>query len=675
MRVLCRQLLHILLALATTCVAAQNDDASLAAAIVAYEAAAPAPLVARNAFMAQPVIPAAMLAPDGRHVAWLSLEDSVRSLHLLDTTTLESTRLFGSAKLRDIEWALDGKLILDLGDAIGGVTTTIESAAPAFFARLDSAHGDRLLGPSRASDGGILVVRKPRPQIDVLELVAYSGAATQLHTTDDKIENAFMSRDGNNVFIETTNARERHISVLRGVAVEVLLTCPVTAECRLVSYDATADSLWLMTSHTSDLLSLQTLTLASGKLQLVHRDPRAIVDIETVSTTGSRPALVRYHDGAARHYALDGADVPHLDRLGALLPGYNLALSTNEDGNVWLVAASASTLREPRWYLYDTNSMRLREILADSRNDALLPEAALSAKVPLHYSARDGEVVRGYVSLPKGVPLNGSALVALPHGGPWAHVLSDYSALTQFLVNRGYIVFEPNFRGSTDYGRAWMEAAHSQFGDGAVLHDVIDGVHYLLAQGIGDPERLGIVGGSFGGFQVLAGLAFAPDLFKVGVAAVPPADMGNSLRHLFRAPGVSYRDPALKATMRALIADVDAPAELDRLYATSPQAHLAAITAPLLIVAGADDASVDIAHVKNYTLQLANLGKKVTLFVDEDAGHALAAPRTQQALYSMIEKMLGIYLGGRSQPAEDPALAAYIQRKLLLNENDAFNID
>src|SRR5690606_23563547 len=133
--------------------------------------------------------------------------------------------------------------------------------------------------------------------------------------------------------------------------------------------------------------------------------------------------------------------------------------------------------------------------------------------------------LHGYVSFPKGKVLRETPLIALVHGGPIGRIDSSFDSFTQFLVNRGYIVFEPNFRASTGYGRAYVEAAADQIGDGLVQQDIVDGVQHLLAQGIGDRERVGIAGHSFGGSSVLAGLAFTPELFKAGFASAPAADM------------------------------------------------------------------------------------------------------------------------------------------------------
>lgn len=677
-----------LLALLPLAAAAQDGDARLAAERAAHEAAATAPLLDRAAFLAEPQLHDVLLSPDGRHVAWLAGAGTEMTLHMRDLpepgtaprsnpadaasdATTESSVLFSSPTLRGIEWASATQLVLDLRAAVG-VLTLGDPEGPAYLARLDLAKGDYLLGPARTSSGGVLLVRQPEPAVHVLEHVDLNAHSTELLRTDARIDTAFLSPDGTRVFTETVTANGRSIAEWQHGTMRTLLHCAVLTECRLLSHEAASDTLWLATSHDSDLLTLQALSLRDGSLQPLHRHPDGVVDLQAVTLTAARPVLVSYHDGTVQNHALDTAQTAALQQLERLLPGFNLDISASDDNRTWLVAAQSSIAPEADYHVYDTTTRHLRPLL-QAAGSAGLPVAALSRKIPLQYRARDGMTIHGYVTLPKGIALAKAPLIALPHGGPRGRVLSDYAAFTQFLVNRGYIVFEPNFRASTGYGLAYAAAAQREFGNSAVQHDIIDGVHYLLAHGIGDADRLGIVGASFGGFSVLAGLAFTPDLFKVGVAAVPPASM--SLGYYLSRPGVQERNPALKAELRQLIVDIDDPADMQRLHALSPEAHLGNIRAPLLIAAGADDDRVDIAHVKRYALELHGLGKTISVLIDEDEGHGLSSPLAREAWYYLTERMLAQTLGGRMQPLDDAVLTSYLQRKLLLNNYAALTLD
>jgi len=170
-------------------------------------------------------------------------------------------------------------------------------------------------------------------------------------------------------------------------------------------------------------------------------------------------------------------------------------------------------------------------VITDVRTTAFaIPESARARKLGLAYGASDGRRLNAFRMVPLGTELAKAPLVASVHGGPFNLVRPNFSNDGQFLANRGYIVFQPNFRGSTGHGLDYLHSANGDFGNGRVQQDIVDGVRYLLAQGIGDPQRVGITGASFGGYATLLGVTFQAELFKVGVAAVPPADFGWVLR-------------------------------------------------------------------------------------------------------------------------------------------------
>jgi dipeptidyl aminopeptidase/acylaminoacyl peptidase len=434
----------------------------------------------------------------------------------------------------------------------------------------------------------------------------------------------------------------------------------------LLAYDDTTGTLWLTAAHDSNLRQLIAIAVNDQRVTSVHDDPQQLTDVFSVAMANKTPRIVQYQTGAVQNYGLDEAAQAMIEQIEAQVPTANLTLTLADDAVMSLVRQEASDLGEARYHLFNRDSGSFIEILASTRNPALPDVSALSRKMPFDYRASDGFLLHGYLTLPQGISIAQAPLVALIHGGPWGRVFSSYSGYTQLLANRGYIVFEPNFRASTGYGLDYMTAANRDFGNGVVQQDITDGVRHLLANGIGNSDRVAIAGASFGGFSVLAGLAFTPELYEVGIAAVPPADMSDSARRLTSRPGAQHQDPAASALLRALLVDMEDAADIQRLHAKSPQASLATITAPLLLLAGADDDRVSISHVKDYSLELLNLGKEVSLLIDEDEGHGFEGGQAMNAYYYLTELMLEHYLQGRLQPLDDPALAKYIERKLLL---------
>lgn len=656
--------------LVTTSGAAQDAD-PLAAAVRAHEQAAPVPLVERGLFVGEPAVPFAALSPDGRHVAYGVADGLATRVHVLDTASLDTSVLLRSAKLRSLHWSDDSDLLfLQLDDTVGYVSLD-EPASPAYITKLDRSNRDYFLGPDHSSAHAVLVVRRGAGFEYVLERYGLDGEAEEIIVSDDKIASAVVADDGT-AFVNLESGTGYGFHKIADGSTAPLFDCGLLEQCQLVSYDDTSRTLWLSGAiGEQDLGALYAYSLRSGELELIHSDPEQEADLTGFALAGGRPVLVAYHGDRLRTYTLDAGMAADLEAIDAGLRGGNVDVHPGDDAAIWLLRDARAVFKHPRLYLYDTETRRFTEILSEERNRAPAPPASrLSEKIPVTYRAGDGMRVHGYVSLPKGRPLAAAPMVTWVHGGPFSRVGSGYSGVTQFLVNRGYVVFEPNFRGSTGYGREYVVRSNKDFGDGVVQRDIIDGVEFLLALGIGDPERLAIAGGSFGGFSALAGLAFTPDLFKAGVASVPPADLAVTLRYRAQQPQYVNDDPASGALLETLVGDDDA--DLERLTRRSPQSALANVASPLLILAGAKDDRVPIAHVKEYALTLLNGAKDVSLLIDDDQGHTLESKHATLAYLYLLEEFLATYVGGRKQPLDDAAIEAYVHDALVLNSNDEF---
>ena len=258
-------------------------------------------------------------------------------------------------------------------------------------------------------------------------------------------------------------------------------------------------------------------------------------------------------------------------------------------------------------------------------------------------------------------------VVLWPHGGPDSQEMHLFHPFFQFYALNGYAVFAPNFRGSTGHGRDYMFASRGDYGNGRVQQDIVEGVRYLHAQGIGDPRRVGIVGHSFGGYSALLGVTFAPELFKVGVAGAPPADFGWSMRWLVDAGDQGARpDRSLVAALRALSVDPSDPATYARLHAQSPVANARKVGSPVLLIAGGADRVVAIREVIHYAAQLRRLGKPVSLYVEPGGGHSPVKPLPREAYVYLVEAMLHAHLGGAKPDAPGAELRAYLQKNMRL---------
>jgi len=313
------------------------------------------------------------------------------------------------------------------------------------------------------------------------------------------------------------------------------------------------------------------------------------------------------------------------------LPGYEVDLqSGNKNEDIFVVAAWSDRTMGAR-YLYEVASKKLTKLAEIA---PWLPEGDLAEVKPITYKARDGLTIHGYLTLPRGSGRN-LPLIVNPHGGPWARDSWGYDAEVQFLANRGYAVMQINFRGSTGYGRAFWEASFKQWGK-TMQDDVSDGVKYAIAQGIADPKRIAIYGGSYGGYCTLAGLAFTPELYACGVDYVGVSNLFTFLKTI-----PPYWKPMLDMFYE-MVGNPETDKEL--LAAASPVLHADNIRVPLLIAQGAQDPRVNVDESDQMVAALKKHGIPVEYLVKDNEGHGFHNEENRFEFYEAMEKFLKKYL-------------------------------
>jgi len=255
-----------------------------------------------------------------------------------------------------------------------------------------------------------------------------------------------------------------------------------------------------------------------------------------------------------------------------------------------------------------------------------------------------------YLTVPKGVEPKNLAVVILPHGGPWGRDIWGFDGTAQFLANRGYTVFMPNFRGSAGFGEEFLNLGNEQWGTGSMQHDISDGVQWLIDQGIADPEKVAIMGGSYGGYATLAGLAFTPNLYAAGVDIVGPSNIITLLNSI-----PPYWKP-LQKMFAVRVGDLNDPADVARMEAQSPLNSAEAITAPLLVIQGANDPRVKQAESDQIVVALREKGQAVEYLLAANEGHGFANEDNNLAMFAKIEQFLATHLGGRYQEGMPPEI-------------------
>ena len=313
------------------------------------------------------------------------------------------------------------------------------------------------------------------------------------------------------------------------------------------------------------------------------------------------------------------------------LPGYEIDLqSSNRDETLFVVAAWSDRTQGVR-YLYDAAAKSLTKL---AEITPWLDESELAEMKPIAYQARDGLTIHGYLTLPRD---GGKTLpmIVIAHGGPWARDAWGYDPEAQFLANRGYAVLQMNFRGSTGYGRKFWEASFKQWGR-AMQDDVTDGVKYAIAQGIADPGRVAIYGGSYGGYCTLAGLAFTPELYACGIDYVGVSNLFTFIKTI-----PPYWKPMLDM-LYEMVGNPETDKEL--LAAASPALHADRIRAPLLIAQGAQDPRVNIEESNQMVAALNKHGVDVEYIVKDNEGHGFHNEENRFEFYEAMERFLEKHL-------------------------------
>jgi dipeptidyl aminopeptidase/acylaminoacyl peptidase len=651
---------------------------ALRAAIGREAARAPAAPITRAALLATAVVQEVTLSPDGRLVAVLAQHEGRRQLSLLDTTTLAERVALPHSDAQRLYWSVDSGWLFLKGEDRLSALQVAGSGGSRVIAKLNERLQHEVAGADPAGPA-VVVIERTLPNAALpwsrLLRIGVDGKVTVLHEHKQPIADFALDAAGRLAWVKRIDGDALPLIRMDVDGEREVARCVNLETCSLLRANADG-SLMMRSSSGGNFTRLVALDTA-GRLRTLHEDPRHEADLESVAPdpVTREPRIAAYRSTAPHLEALDANARKRLASIEAALPGRDLSIQpAHGEAAPWLVIERDAKLQRPRWYLHDI-SLGLRRILANLDAPAI-PPASLAERLSIEWTASDGMRLHGFLTVPAGLDPAQAPLVVSVHGGPWSRAEPGYSTLTQLLANRGYAVFEPNFRGSTGFGRAYTLAAQEDFGgSGRVMRDITEGAEHLLARGIGDRARVGIVGASFGGYAALAGVTFAPQLFRVAVAAVPPTDFGWTMRWAVRFSDLAISGGMpLKDSVRMLGIDTDDTALLAKLHADSPVAHAAALQGPLLLFAGGRDERVAIRSVTHYAATLRRLDKDITLFIEPDAGHRADDRLTREAFLFLTATMLQSRLGGPAVEPADAQLREYLDRSLRLKGSDLANL-
>jgi dipeptidyl aminopeptidase/acylaminoacyl peptidase len=353
-----------------------------------------------------------------------------------------------------------------------------------------------------------------------------------------------------------------------------------------------------------------------------------------------KPQAVAFNRERLEWKVLDAALAADFKALSEARSGSFFIAGRDAKDTRWLVQYDADNGPVAHcWYDRATKSVRLL-----FENQPELKRYKLAKMKPVTVRTRDGLDLVCYLTLPVELEEKHLPLVLVPHGGPWWRDRWGFDPLVQLLANRGYAVLQVNFRGSAGFGKKFLNAGNGQFGNGAVLGDLGEALTWAIDKGIADPKRVGILGGSFGGYATLAEVAFHPDRYACAVDLVGP----SNLKTLF-ASMPSYWKPFKKRWVMRM-GDVEADEALNR--GLSPLFHAQDIRAPLLIGHGVHDPRVALAESEAIVKALRDRKRPVEFVVYPDEGHGWTRPENNLDFFGRVEAFLAKHLDGRAQPWE-----------------------
>jgi dipeptidyl aminopeptidase/acylaminoacyl peptidase len=619
-----------------------------------------APLIPREKIFGNPTQTAGRLSPDGKWLSWIAPRDGVLNIYVAPASNPKAAKPLTNERQRPIRqyfWAPDSKQILFINDKGGDENfllygVDVSSAAQRALTPFEKTRVQIVNISSEIKDRILVGVNNRDARWhDVHSLDLNTGKLTPvLINTGDYagfladeqlvIRGANKSRsDGGSDFYRVVDNKVEAKPFEQVTLEDSQTTQPV-------GFTTDGKTMYWIDSRGRDTSALIAMDVASGKKTVVAENAKA--DIGGALTN---PKTGRVEAYAANYLKnewtpLGSAVKGDLDFLQKNLKGEIAVTSRTDADDKWVVAVDPVTAPSSA-YLYDRKAKKLTKLYTPRPE---LEGAPLAAMHPVEIKSRDGMTLVSYLTLPPGTDPDGDGkpnkavpMVLLVHGGPWARDAYGYNSTHQWLANRGYAVLSTNFRSSTGFGKKFISAGDLQWGT-TMQDDLLDAVDWAVGRGVTSRDKVAIMGGSYGGYATLAGLAFTPDKFACGVDIVGPSNLNTLLKTI-----PPYWE-AGKVQFYKRMGDPTTAEGLALLKERSPLYKADQISRPLLIGQGANDPRVNVAESEQIVAAMKAKNIPVTYVVFPDEGHGFARPVNNIAFNAVAENFLAKCLGGRAEP-------------------------
>jgi dipeptidyl aminopeptidase/acylaminoacyl peptidase len=625
----------------------------------ANAATAAAPLIERSKLFGNPSRSGASLSPNGQWLSWLAPRDGVMNIWVAPVADLGAAKPLTASKDRPIRqsfWSPDSSMVMYVQDKGGDENFLLYA--------IDIASGnERTLTPFEKTRVQIINVSpliKDRILVglnnrdarwhDVHSLELKTGKLTEVMRGDGyagfladanlAIRMALRpNADGGYDFFTVSNNTVEEKPIASTTLEDSLTTQPS-------GFTTDGKTLYWIDSRGRNTAALIAQDVATGKTRVVGENSRA--DISNAMSNPKTGEIEAYAVTYLRDewVAIDPKIGADLAWLREQLRGDVSVTTRTEDDQLWTVAVDP-VVSSPSVHLFDRRQRKLTELYV-SRPE--LVGAPLQTMHTLEIKSRDGLTLPSYLTLPPGSDTNSDGrpetpvpLVLLVHGGPWARDDFGYNPYHQWLANRGYAVLSVNYRGSTGFGKSFIEAANLEWA-GKMHDDLIDAVQWAINQKISPADKIAIMGGSYGGYATLVGLTFTPTTFACGVDIVGPSNLETLLKTI-----PPYWTAGIQQFHRRM-GNPNTPEGLALLKERSPLYKAGNIVKPLLIGQGANDPRVNQAESDQIVNEMQKKGIPVTYVLFPDEGHGFARPENNIAFNAVTENFLATCLGGRAEP-------------------------
>ena len=616
------------------------------------------PVIPRDVLFGNPERTQPRLSPDGQRLAWIApdkknvLQVWVKTVGKDDDKIVTADRKRG---IRRYRWAEDNKTLLYLQDNDGdenfhvyGVdlsTGNVRDYTPfqgvrAEIVDLNPDYPDQVLLQMNLRDRHAMDVHRLSLTTGALALDTENPGDVVGWGTDAKfqVRAAQLSTPDGGTELRIRDDAKTPWKTLVKVGPEEIV--------EFQDFSADGKTAYLKSSIGSDTARLVARDLATGADRTLASSTEVDAGDVEIHPRKHVVEAVSFEPGRSTWKVLDPAVQADYDAIAKLAPGDFTIVNRTTADDAWLVAFTSD--RGPVAYYRWDRAVKKGTLLFTSQPK--LEGLPLAAMKPVVIKSRDGLTLNSYLTLPVGLSASKLPLVLFVHGGPWGRDVWGFSSWAQWLANRGYAVLQVNYRASTGYGKKFLNAGNRQWG--LKMHDdLLDAAKWAVDQGIADPKRIAVFGGSYGGYAALAAATMTPDVFACNVDIVGPSNLKTLIASV-----PPYWKP-MRAMFDVRIGNVDDPKDAELIQKASPLFRADKITKPLLIGQGANDPRVNVKESEQIVEAIERNKGSVTYVLYPDEGHGFARPENRIDFNARAEKFLGACLGGRVEPMEGERIA------------------